>query len=269
MVLSNTLIVRPMDSDLQSSIGCIRPLFLDTDDDRWPLYLVGSCTLTTYRTQAVMVTAGHCVRGIDSGKVRVMISNEVADRLTLSQGFGQLDFPNGADVDIAAYPVDLSTVHRRHLERVPFMKLDSVALVDWTASAHVSRFFVIGYPHCGPETEIHYGRGIATVRREVISGSYVGAYANTIHMHTLAVSGPSDLQSFSGLSGGAVVACEQRIGAPASWRYCGLVVQATPLSGLVHFVDARQVAHIARSAFEHTGRFGLKRPRKLKKFQEP
>ncbi|MEO3691526.1 hypothetical protein [Roseateles paludis] len=195
----------------------------------------------------------------------MLLSAKSVRRLPLSQGFGQSDGGNGNEVDVVVFPASLAGLSRRDTERSHFIRLDAAWRDQWQASATVAKFFVIGFPR--DLSEIDYDDKMVKTHQVTMPATYQAAYAGTRHMHTLKIDDGLALQDFAGFSGGAVFSFERQVGSLSHCRFCGVVVEGTAQSGLVHFVDCWHVLHLVRVAYEHVGRFGMNLPRRKKKFE--
>lgn len=246
---------------------CVRLLFLDSDSDIAPFGLYGSCILAKHGPTCMVVTAGHLVHRNHSGQLRVLPTDKSKKRLPLSQGFSLKPYPDGTEVDISVFPAALNVLSRRELERSAFVQLDGGHAVDWLATASVARFYVVGYPR--DLAEAHYDEHSWTMEQVLLPAGYAGSDSGAPNMHVLRVHDSMGLDQFAGLSGGAVFSFEKRIGAAAICRFCGVVVQGTPLSGLIRFVDAAQVLEVVRSAERYLSMYGLKLGKRVMKFQVP
>lgn len=244
---------------------CVRPLLIDSGLEAAPLGIWGTCILAMLGNQCAVITARHLIRHNHSGELRILISAQSAKRLPLSQGVGKADGGNGNEVDVVVYPASLAGLGRREVERSQFIRLDALSRDHWLESAAVAKFFVVGFPR--DLSEIDYEDQMVRTHQLTMPATYQAAYGGTRHMHTLRIDDGLGLKDFAGLSGGAVFSFERQVGSLSECRFCGVVVEGTAESRLVHFVDAWHVLHIVRDASDYVMQFGMKLTRKKSKFE--
>lgn len=86
--------------------------------------------------------------------------------------------------------------------------------------------------------EIDYDFDVANRKQVLLTGKYLGASNWHATLHSLQVDNHLDLTDFGGLSGSPVFSIVDRLASASVTRFCGLAVQDSVQSGLVHFLEA-------------------------------
>jgi hypothetical protein len=136
-------------------------------------------------------------------------------------------------VDLAVVRVDIRRIAHPEVAAATLINL-SLACGEWKEYAGKAPFFVIGYP--GERSTFNYETQEFRSDREILFGSYGGPSPQP-HVHLLCVPDPRSLERFGGFSGAPVFAwIEQSMQRPTP-VLCGMVLQGTPQSGLIRFLD--------------------------------
>lgn len=245
--------------------ACVRPLLVDSGVPAAPVGIWGSCLLANYQGLPFVVTAAHLVRSNHSGEVRILASDRAMKRLPLSQGIGVFADRPEEEVDALVYPATLADLSRRDVKNSRLVRLEDSGATQWERSAPVAQFVVVGYPRV--LSLVDYDAGKVIANQVLLLGTYVSPVDGVAHMHTLRVDNPLELSEFAGFSGGAVFLIHQRLAADPICQFCGMAVQGTVTSGLVHFLDLHCLLHLVNEAKAHTRRFGTRLPERIKKFK--
>jgi hypothetical protein len=136
-------------------------------------------------------------------------------------------------LDLAVIRVDIRRI--AHPEVAAAALIDfSLACGEWKRYAGEAQVFVIGYP--GERSNFNYETQEFRSDREILFGSYGGPSPQP-HVHLLCVPDPQSLGRFGGFSGAPVFSwIEQPMQQPTP-VLCGMVLQGTPQSGLIRFLD--------------------------------
>ena len=135
--------------------------------------------------------------------------------------------------DLALIEVDLAAAHKQHARHATLIDLDR-PMPDWTAHRDTAELLVLGFPN--DFSFVDYELGVIQNQRVSLRGRYVGP-ATGRYIHTMRVQPATNLSTFSGLSGGPVFAWVQRLGFKPQLALCGVAIQGSVSSGLVHFIE--------------------------------
>jgi hypothetical protein len=135
--------------------------------------------------------------------------------------------------DISLIEVDQAVAQRQYARHATLIDLDR-HLFDWSTFRDTCDFLVVGFPN--ELSFVDYDRNLIQNQRASLRGRYAGP-AHSRHLHSLRIENPPKLSSLSGFSGGPVLAWVRRVGFKPQLVPCGIAVQGTVLSGLVHFID--------------------------------
>lgn len=139
-------------------------------------------------------------------------------------------------VDVAAISIDTRNATDPEVAQATLIDL-ALACGEWQSCAEDAHFFILGYPE--ERSLINDETQEIRTDRVAMFGRYGGA-SPAQHLHLFRVSDSLALNTFSGFSGGPVVAWIEKPDHRPAPVLCGMALRGTPNSRLIHFPD-RQV----------------------------
>jgi hypothetical protein len=217
---------------------CVRPLFLDTGDPRYPLRRNGSCFFVTYRGDLWGVTARHALDNQPAYDARFLRRTDEKTprffRMTEELHPLHHDAHDNAWLDMVLVrssdpPEDTLVIDLDTTELAP--------LEDATADDYVR---IVGHPDV-------LGTGIAYPNHDIhisffsADGKYDGpSESNFLHLARFEDFGK--VTNLNGMSGGPAFLVRENV----TWWFAGVVVRGSVESKLMRFIDARKIVDTLR-----------------------
>lgn len=212
--------------------ACVRPVVFETGSAVASHAVFGSCFLIGYRGRVFAVTARHVLQ--PDGDLSPMCVRSPSGRLLTLRDVFYLPISKVSDdfADLAIVEVDVKRLVGDMGEtRILPLRPDDE---DWLPRRFVSIFVVLGFPN--EHTFMDYETGEVVEGFVELAGQYK-APAISRHLHEIAIDSQSDLESYSGFSGGPVLMLGRSVGAPIVPILCGVAIQGTAASRTVRFIE--------------------------------
>lgn len=236
----------------------VRPVAFATGLKEFPFAAAGSCFLAGFGNKFYVVTADHVVRGCETNEVLIALKGDPPCQVPLTMGYMAADSEGQRVLDLRFYDCSLIGLSRSNLSHTRLLNLNSRAVWAWKPHAHTAFFLVCGYPLDLSEG-INPATGLLRTHQAVLYGKYLGAGYSS-GMHRLCVDNPDGLAEFNGFSGGAVFLIQPQLGAAPIQRFCGIALNGTPSSGIVHFLEAGVIVDALQTAVQARQQLDQHRP---------
>ncbi len=220
----------------------VKPLLLETGIPDAPYGQAGTLFVVGRKGRARAVTCRHALRPDNLHPVCVFPSDGEHSFLPLKHvSFPPLQVLAEDFADLALIEIDIAATKRDRQGHARLLNLD-LELPEWMDFAHTTEFVVLGYPR--DRSYIDYEDCRIHSERVALYGHYVGP-SKSAHIHTMRVAHTKGLNTFSGFSGGPVLSILRRIGQLPVLLFCGMAIQGSVQSQLVHFLDSKLIIHAA------------------------
>jgi hypothetical protein len=219
-------------------VDTVKPLLFKTGIEDAPYGQAGTIFLVGRRGRARGITCRHLIWPEDLNPICLYPGNGKRAFLPIiSVSFAPSSLLPDDYADLAIVEVDIDEATRSRQGFAKLLNLD-LQLPRWEETAQTTGFVVLGYPR--DRSYIDYED--CRIHSEVVAlyGSYDGPMSSA-NVHTMRVSSNKGLNSFSGFSGGPVFSLLRRVGHLPVLQFCGMAIQGSAQSGLIHFIDSETV----------------------------
>lgn len=252
--MPNTVPLEPEDSDLplrampaaalQRLAASVQPVVFETGIPAAPYSTIGTAFYVGSVGRAFAVMARHTLRPDSLHPVCLFPADGSRRLLPLTNVFYvPAEVEGDGTLDLAIVEIDMDVA-------MSDGELGQALLLDMNLAVPESRpplprstLVVIGYP--AQLSSIDYDAEEIRNERIALSGRYAGV-TSTHYVHKMMIVGDHHLDSFSGLSGGPVFGWHEGDGNQGRVFLCGMAIQGTVVSGLVHFLDAETIDQAIR-----------------------
>ncbi|UUZ76251.1 serine protease [Polaromonas sp. P1(28)-13] len=206
----------------------------ETGHSVYPYTFGGTVFLVGYENRVHVVSSRHALNLDALTPLCIFVRDGSRQRIPLtSVHYAQPGLISDDYADIALIKVDMPAARRKHARRATLIDLDR-SMPDWALYRDTTRFVVLGFPD--DLSLVDYEQGVIQNQRCVLHGRYAGP-ASARYVHSLQVQSGA-LTTFSGFSGGPVFSWIQRLGFRPQLSLCGVAIQGSVTSGLIHFIES-------------------------------
>jgi hypothetical protein len=239
-------------TEVESVLSAVQPLVFETGAEEVQYATAGTIFLVAYMGDWYVCTTRHGLHA-EAPPAICVFPNDLSRKIfTLGHVFfvSRQDEPEDF-VDLAIIDIDPVCRADEELAATTPLDLSLLSVADWKNTISGKILLVAGYPKELSTIE-HEGQLLRT-DRVVLHGNYEGP-SKLDHLHLMRVTDGHSLASFSGLSGGPVLAVPADPNEDSSPILCGMAIRGTAESSLVHFLPAEVLIHAIKVKRIHDGR---------------
>lgn len=234
-----------IDSDALRRLALsVHPIVFETGNEDFPYSTLGTVFLIGYEGKMYVITTRHGLTPDNLLPICIYPSDKSSKLLPLDNVF----FVSTTDsrehfVDLAIIEVAALTAKEKDLNQTVIIDLALAVDPSWELEANGMDFFVIGYP--SERSDIDYEKEEIKTEVAILFGSYAGI-SDHAHLHRLRIENYDDFKEFNGFSGSPVFMWHRTEGNPPTPILCGMALQGTVSSKLIHFLPTEIIIDALR-----------------------
>jgi hypothetical protein len=222
----------------------VHPLVFETGNDDYPYSTLGTTFLVGYEGKTYVITTRHGLTPDNPLPICIYPSNTSSKLLPLDNVFFvSMAHSREHFVDLAVIEIAASAAKDIDLNQTAIINLALAVNSNWEFEASDMDFFIIGYP--SERSDIDYEAEEIKTEAAILFGSYAGA-SEHVYLHRLQIKNADDFKEFNGFSGSPVFMWYRTEGNPPIPILCGMVLQGTVSSKLIHFLPTEIIIDALR-----------------------
>jgi len=212
----------------------VQPLVKETGLPEFPFTIGGTVFLVGLGGRVFVVSSRHALNPDQLNPLWIFVHDGSRKRIPLaSVHFAPVHLLPDDYADIALIEVDQASALRQYARHSTILDLDR-HMIDWKLYRYTSPLSVVGFAN--ELSHVDYDKQEIRNQRVSLRGRYL-APAMGPHLHTIEIDTPPSLSTLSGISGGPVLAYVHRLGVKPQLVLCGVAIQGTTESRMVHFIE--------------------------------
>ncbi|MRW89111.1 hypothetical protein GJ699_03850 [Duganella sp. FT80W] len=219
----------------------VHPLVFETGHADYPYSTLGTVFLVGYEGKIYAITTRHGLNPDNPSPICIYPSNTSLKLLPLDNVF----YVSTADsqehfVDLAIIEIAASAAQDIDLSQTTIINIERAVIPDWEFEVSDMDFFVIGYP--SERSDIDYESEEINTEVAILFGTYAGD-SDHAHLYRLQIKNAEDFKDFNGFSGSPVFMWYRTEGNLPIPILCGMALQGTVNSKLIHFLPIEIIIH--------------------------